>query len=159
MNMAATPDARADPDECSGAIDPSPAQLIRERLLQTRRVAREGAPHRARRLCAQSVLEWQPWICRDADLLQLAIATLFEVRSFQLLRRLLDAARGRRVRFVSIPPNAPEPLPDGIIATDQADGTLVFHFADTLFDDPTDVGLLDAWSRAMAASEGDLRAA
>jgi hypothetical protein len=140
MDMFAAIAARSD------AVDVGVAPLIRARLDEARRLALRGDRERARQLCAGAVLEWQPWICRDAELLQTAIATLFHARGFEQLRRLLAAAQGRRVRFVPIPPDAPPPQTQGIAATGLRDGTIVFQFADGLFDHPSRERLVEAWS-------------
>jgi hypothetical protein len=143
MDMA-TVTVSADP------LDVPPVQSIMARLKEARRLALCGERERARQLCAESVLGWLPWICRDADLLQTAISTLFYARGFEQLRRLLAAAQGRRVRFVPQPSAMPNPR-HGITATGLHDGTTVFEFADDLFENPAREHLVEAWSRQLVA--------
>jgi hypothetical protein len=145
MDMIAAVSAR------SQAIDPKLAPLIRARLVQARRLALRGDLERARQLSAESVLDWLPWICRDSDLLQTAIATLFHARGFESLRRLLAAALGRRVRFVPVRQDAPPPHPEGIAAVALRDGTTVFEFAEALFEHPAREHLVRVWSRHLVA--------
>lgn len=146
MNMALMTGTLPPSARQAETTDSDPALLIREQLLQSRRVAREGAPHRARRLCATCLLDGQDRILRDPPLFELALATLFEARAFQMLRRLLAAASGAQIRFAADPPD-----PDSITSAPEADGTLVIHFAETLFDNPARDALIDSWSRAEAA--------
>jgi hypothetical protein len=146
MNMIATIDVAAAAD--SDGLVP----LIRARLAEARRFALRGDQARARQLCAESVLGWLPWICRDEDLLQVAIATLFHARAFEMLRRLLAAAQGRRVRFVPMPADAVRPNARGIAATGLRDGTTLFEFDDTMFEHPSLERLIEAWSRQQAAT-------
>jgi hypothetical protein len=133
-------------------IDAAPVPSIMARLKEARRLALCGERERARRLCAESVLGWLPWICRDPDLLQTAISTLFHAHGFEQLRRLLAAAHGHRVRFVLQPPVAPNPR-HGITATGLRDGTTVFEFADDLFEHPSREHLVEAWSRQLVARQ------
>lgn len=132
-------------------VDDEPARMIRARLAEARRLALRGEPERARLLCAESVLGWLPWICRDAELLQYAIATLFMARGFELLRRLLAAAQGRRVRFAAVPADAPSPRPKGIAEVGLGDGTTLFRFADDLLDHPARERVVMAWSQRLVA--------
>jgi hypothetical protein len=134
-------------------LDEAPAGMIRARLAEARWLALRGEPERARLLCAESVLGWLPWICRDAELLQNAIATLFMARGFEMLRRLLAAAQGRRVRFAAIPADAPSPDPKGITEVSLGDGTTVFRFADDLLEHPARERLVNAWSRRLVGPE------
>lgn len=146
----ATLTASADP------LDVPPAQSIMARLTEARRFALRGERERARQICAESVLGWLPWICRDADLLQMAISTLFHARGFEQLRRLLAATQGRRVRFVPRPAAMPNPR-RGITATGLRDGTTVFEFTDDLFENPAREHLVETWSRQQVARHAPAR--
>jgi hypothetical protein len=141
MNMMAA--SVAYPDVASLGM----AERIRTRLLKARRLALRGERERARLMCAESALDWLPWICRDEELRQIAVTTLLHAHGYELLRRLLAAADGRKVRFVPVPPE--EPQPHGIAATGLNDGTTVFRFADNLLDQPAHAHLVNAWSRQL----------
>lgn len=130
--------------------DASVAQAVMARLKEARRLALAGERDRARRLCAEAVLGWLPWICGDTELLQTAISTLFYARGFEQLRRLLAATQGRRVRFVARPAAACRARP-GITATGRGDGSTVFEFADDLFEQPSREYLVEAWSQQVVA--------
>jgi hypothetical protein len=130
------------------APDASPALLIRTSLDQARRLALGGATEAARRQCAETIAQWQVWIARDPALLQLAVACLLRARGFEMVRRLLAASRGWRVRFNLVESDLPSP-DAGIAATAEQDGSTTYTLFSSVFDHPSGERLIEALSHRL----------
>ena len=126
--------------------------LICARLDEARRLALHGNAEQARQICADAVTGWLPCLSRDVELLRTVVVTLFCAGGFELLRRLLAATNGRRIRFVPISPDTPPPRPNGITTSHQRNGTITVTFIENLVDHPLRDCYLESWSRDLTTA-------
>jgi len=134
--------------EDPSAPDLPPAVIIRSCLENAQLLALGGATEAARRQCAETIIPWQLWISRDPALLQLAVNSLLHARGFEMVRRLLAACRGGRVRFNLIDSDLP-PSDSGIAATVERDGSTTYTIFNSVFSGPSRVRLIEALSRRL----------
>ena len=134
--------------DAARAPDVPPAVMIRSCLEQAQQLALGGAAEAARRQCAATIIPWQLWISRDPALLQLAVTSLLHARGFEMVRRLLAACRGTRVRFTLIDSDLP-PADSGIAATVERDGSATYTIFNSVFGSPSRVRLIEALSRRL----------
>lgn len=130
------------------APDSPPAVKIRSRLSQAQRLALSGATEAARRQCAETIARWQLWIARDPAMLQLAVISLLHARGFEMVRRLLAASRGSRVRFNLIDSDLPPPG-SGISATVEPDGSTTYTIYNSVFDSSSRLRMIEVLSRRL----------
>ena len=141
--IAAIADGRVAPDA-------SPIFQIRSLLDEARLLALAGSAETARRLGAETIALWQPWIARDPALLRLAVVALLQARGFEMVRRLLMACQGRRVRFQLIESDM-SGLDEPIASVADADGSTLYIVHTCLFEHPSCERQIEAWSRRLTS--------